>query len=321
MPTTSSEKQRQSQTKSTVLKRNRKGGDGQTVRNVNAVDVNGLDKKDMEFLLNAVLVREGIRNACLVQNIDYGENLKKGPRTRNILKIIKSVFPELVFSEKYEIYQGIIVSTRSYDGEHIDLSRMGEILGYPCYKEFDTIPSDDDNYVIYVMAEGNNGFIYPLFANVCKDLRHKVMFEDIAKRADVVFKDPKYKRIFKDTIKRVYVTIEKAVSVQSVIQKLVEEKDLNSDDKDTIYQVLSNLDWEDHQADRFERYFEFNNPIHKGILLMLLLEDKHNVLSPFMPYQDYPDEYELLKQISKKKAEAFVEIVTATRSKKKFGFW
>jgi hypothetical protein len=51
---------------------------------------------------------------------------------------------------------------------------------------------------------------------------------------------------------------------------------------------------------------------------MLLLDDKHNVL---MPYQDYPDEYELLKQISNKKAEASVEIVTATRSKKKFGFW
>ena len=43
--------------------------------------------------------------------------------------------------------------------------------------------------------------------------------------------------------------------------------------------------------------FQYTNPIHKGILLGLLLNDKNNLLSPFVPLQNYPNQDKQVNEI------------------------
>ena len=43
--------------------------------------------------------------------------LKLIPKTKSIIEKIKEKFPNLLFSEDYEIYQGVIISKNNYNGK------------------------------------------------------------------------------------------------------------------------------------------------------------------------------------------------------------
>jgi hypothetical protein len=52
--------------------------------------------------------------------------------------------------------------------------------------------------------------------------------------------------------------------------------------------MLYNFGFSNELQFYFMIYFQYNNPIHKGILLELLLKEKHDILVPFYPLQNYP---------------------------------
>ena len=84
---------------------------------------------DPGVLLNCILVMEDIRPSLMVQPIDYKEVNGKDPKTSKILSKIKELFPELIHSEEYEMYQGVLISKTSYDGrKDIDVHEMGKLL-------------------------------------------------------------------------------------------------------------------------------------------------------------------------------------------------
>lgn len=68
----------------------------------------------------------------MVQPLDYKEASGSDMKTKSILENIKKWFPNLIHSEKYEgIYQGILISKKSYDNEVIGTNKMGtkEVIG------------------------------------------------------------------------------------------------------------------------------------------------------------------------------------------------
>jgi hypothetical protein len=64
-----------------------------------------------------------------------------------------------------------------------------------------------------------------------------------------------------------------------------------------------------------DKLLEYNNPIHKGILLDLLLKDKYDVLSPFYPLQEYPEQKREVDKITIELENALIDILDKTKTK------
>ena len=119
--------------------------------NINDDEIN---KFGIENLINSILVDENVRPAFLLQPADYNEASGKDKETKAVLLQIKKHFPHFKLNENYTPYQGIIISKRNYNNIHeISGVKMGEILGYPCNKDFDSI---DPNIISHVFEIKKN---------------------------------------------------------------------------------------------------------------------------------------------------------------------
>ena len=229
----------------------------------------------VENYLNAILVNKNVRPAMLIQPVDYGEISSKDPKTKLILETLQSKFPSFLLSEQYQGYQGIIVSKKNYNGMDISLEKMGQSLGYPCYKDYTRMDENEIHYTINLCADYKKKKIQ-LFANVCKDKSSLVQFNQIAARAKTAFKELNI---------NVYVETTTIIPTQVVIDKIIKGVELDEDDLRQADNVLENLGFT-QKIDIMD--FQLRNPIHTGVLLGILLRDKNDVLSPFYPLQEHP---------------------------------
>ena len=198
---------------------------------------------DLDNILNAILVVEDVRNACLIQPADYDEAKGSDLRMMKIKEKIKSYFPVLIFSENYNIYQGTIVSKKSYDGEEVSFNKMGEILGYPCYQDFQNYNKNDDiTYTIEINVGFENGHSQQIIANVCKSKEQESAFKKIAKKAEIVLKKPEYSEFFNTEggIKNVAVFLRSEIPTKFLIDKLIANKSFDREEKDAIENILYN---------------------------------------------------------------------------------
>jgi hypothetical protein len=223
-------------------------------------------------ILNAILVNEGVRSAMLVQPQDYKERTGTDTITLSIVNKIKRLFPEIVSSDKYETYQGTIISKKSYDGKIISLGNMGKLLGYPCYNDYETLNREEPLYDLQLVVSYNDTEIpLPLFNNVCKDKKTLDTFTSLSTKAYRALTNEKYKGVL-DGIKihkinRVYVATEDIIPAQHLINKMMTKKKLSEEEINALINVLYNMDF----SNLLEYEFQYTNPIHKFILLVLLL--------------------------------------------------
>lgn len=270
-----------------------------------------------EYLLNAILVNEGVRPAMLIQTSEFKEKTGKDINMIKLIRYIKEIFPDLIDSSEYEGYQGAIISKKNYNGKIINSKKMGKILGYPYYRDFPVHIDTPERYRILLRAELkiNDSYEYiELFVNVAKDLLKIEEFYTYADKANEVFKSMKYIDILKK-IKineiNIDVDIEKKISINSIIRKLLSNVILDSSDKTEILNILYNMDF--ILYDDYESIIQYDNPIHKGILLQLLISAKNDLLKPFYPLQYFPKEYKKVLKITKKKEKDFIDILEKSR--------
>jgi hypothetical protein len=263
------------------------------------------------LLLNIILVSENIRQSILIQPIDYGEFTTDSPITKNILDNITQVFPYLYQSTDYEGFQGVIISYNSYDGQTISSNKMGEILSYPCFSDFSTLDRSISHYDISLNVYINNIKIN-LFTNLCQNRSKIEIFEILAKTSEKVLKSSE---LLKDyVVGKVFVTVNKIRLVSDIIDKIILNEDL---DKDDIYEI-DNIFWNnfmDDNKNRVVKHIQFDNPIHKGVLLTLLEGEINQIMSPFYPIQNHVD-YEDVKRIAQKSEKDIIEILIRTSHKK-----
>ena len=254
----------------------------------------------------------------LVQPQDYKERTGTDPITLSIVNKIKRLFPELYSIDKYETYQGTIISKKPYEGDKatISLGKMGKILGYPCYNDFETLNREEPLYDLQLVVSYNdNGIPLPLFNNVCKDKKTMDMFNSLSTKALYALTNEKYKGIL-DGIKihkinRVYVAIEDIIPTQHIINKMMTKKKLSEEEINALINVLYNMDF----SNLLEYEFQYTNPIHKGILLGLLLHGKYDILSPFYPIQRYPKQQEEVGKITIQLENALLDVLEKTKTK------
>ena len=236
------------------------------------------------ILLNLILVDAGVRPAMLVQPVDFGEWKATDPKTKKYMKSIKKYFPDLIYSDDYSNFQGIIIAKQdNYNGQtDISNSKMGIILGYPCYAELDIILDNEmdvyepelsqDIYNMEVVV--NTTEIVQLFGNRCIGESAFSAFADIAKNARKAFKHSKYQHLLTDLhIKSVTAVSTLSISTSNIINKLVAQEKLPTEYIDETINYMWNLD--DLQMVSEEIMNTLYNPenkIHNGMLMSILLE-------------------------------------------------
>lgn len=267
----------------------------------------------IDTILNTILVKEGIRRACMLQPQDIGEAYHSDTNTHRLLEELIHIFPTLHFSYDYTMYQGIIISQEDFTGRHdIDAIEMGNILGYPCAKEFKEFNenTDKESYWINLNAITDTHKAIPLLSNGCMSLYTIPLFEDYAIKAKEAFLKPKNIDIIKKlgiTIVDVVVTVEVKPTNSIIIHKLINYIPLSEKEIEYIYNEIYNL----IGVDELSSTFDISNPIHKGMILGLLVQSTHNVLEPFFPIQTRK-EYAAILDISKEWESALSTVIQET---------
>ena len=92
------------------------------------------------------------------------------------------------------------------------------------------------------------------------------------------------------------VKLDYTIPIKSIINKLLNNKDLNQKEIFEINNYIWNL-----SMDKLNEYpFDYTNPVHKGIVLTLLSYCDNDLVSPFYPLQTYPDEMPKVYEITRK---------------------
>jgi len=276
-----------------------------------------IEQIGIENVLNSILVNENVRPAMLVQPANYNEATGKDPKTKSIIEAIKKRFPTLLFSEDYKTYQGVIISKTDYNGQEISLERMGEILGYPCYQDFDKINPAHISYSINVYAkQKNSNKPAELFSNVCKDETNVEEFKSFANKAKLTLNKKEYKDILDGIeIDKVDVQIEKIIPTQAIINKLIDNGILEQNELDEVQNILFNFGFSMELQLYFLENFQYTNPIHKGILLALLVREMNDILTPFTPLQDYPEQNKEVDKIIATWEKHLIDVLERTKQR------
>jgi hypothetical protein len=250
---------------------------------------------NQEIILNAFLVKNDVRNAFMLQPINYKELDKDEPTTSAILNELAVTYPELIQSECYE---GIILSKFSYkENKEWNSEIIGEILGYPSCKEFKhTIENPNEDKITFDFTiELKTGEMISLFCNVCTIehvKEHKQIMQNMADKATVVLQeDP----LFMQIVKKAKIIETHVYSIKYLINKIMQNKPLTIQE---IFEV-NNYIWNLSMEKLNEFPFDYTNPFHKGVVLTLLTHFDNNPLEPFYPLQYHKEENEVNEKIKK----------------------
>jgi len=236
----------------------------------------------IDILLNLILVSERVRPSMLVQSIDYGETELEAPKTKNILDNITIYFPHLYQSKNYNEFQGVIISYDNYDGQTLSEDEIGKILGYPYFNGYSSIDRTTIYYSIIVYCD-INGYDIQLLENISNN-KNKKIFKDFVKKAEKVLKI-KVKDFIDINVGKLSIKVIKIPTVKSIINKIILNKKLRNDEINEIKIILlfnfSNFDIEN---DNVFGHIQFDNIIHKNILLKILEKFNNNRMIPFEKY-------------------------------------
>ena len=233
----------------------------------------------LEEYMNCVLVQAGQRPAFLIQPADYREATSNDPKTKAKVSAIKRFFPDLIISN---IKGEALVSKRAFSEDNFRKNQdMGDALGYPCAAEYEytLMHKNEPDVSISVEVTMTDGTTLQILANACKDDSKFDQFVGFAASAEAVLKaDPRLlgRVVSVSAVKKV------SVPAKFILQKLIRGEALNSDEEHGLRNEIWNMGWEDGDA-LLEYNYEFNNPVHRGILITLLTNTMNDPLEPFYP--------------------------------------
>ena len=234
--------------------------------------------------MNCVLVTNDVRNAMLLQAADYKEITHEDPIIKNKLKAILKHFP---LKHCLLEFGNVLISKKQYTVNDITSDeKMGEILGYPCAKDF-----KNATYSISIDAEFISGSVqiigmcakddYPILNTFASDAL-RVLQNDIGIN-DIGIKD-------------VTVNMKPILNVQNIIDKLILNIELNKDEIYTVGNCIYNIGFP-----VLSTYsFQYTNPFHIGIITTLLSYFINDPIDPFTPLQRFPVEYKKWDIINEK---------------------
>jgi len=246
--------------------------------------VNALIKTiGMEELLNCIIVQADVRPAMLFQYIDYGEYKPTDPKSALRLAAIAKQFPEL---KQSRTEWGMLISKRSYTMADFPTDKeLGEVLGYPCASDYHyTLEHRNTNatYGIGINAYLRSAPTKPiqLLVNVC---RNKSTEGTMTKMAVAAEKALRASPLVGELIDRVEMDISTSIPAGALLDKLMAGGVFSAEEEDEFRNYIFNLGF---ATDRLMKYpFQFANPAHRSVAMVLLSYYINNPLEPFFPLQ------------------------------------
>jgi hypothetical protein len=187
---------------------------------------------------------------------------------------------------------------------------MGEILGYPCYKDFEDLDRSQTTYTISINALLHGGQKIEIFVNICKDTVSEI-FDKINKEANLVFSKEEYISLFGEQV-TFELKINENPSRNRIIDKLINSEVITPDDIKEILNIMYNFGFNDMLCNEIIENIQYTNPIHKGILISLLINSINNTVSPFYPLQ-FREEQGLVNKITKDWSIQILETLMKTK--------
>ncbi len=229
-----------------------------------------------EETVNCMLVASGARTAFLLQYADYNEFSANDSISKGKLSAIRKYYPHFKFTPDE---QGMLISVRTLPKTNTSAA-IGRVLNYPCADVFANLNRDKTtyDYTIYVICKIKGNIIKSdLMSNLCPTIKYKSEFEKLANSFEVALRmNPLIKPYF------VGIEVKERVNVSelSVLNKVLNNEKLNSDDFRKIDEILYNYGYSD---DFTPDSFNLANPLHRGILIGIIANYKYNPQEVFYP--------------------------------------
>jgi hypothetical protein len=230
-------------------------------------------------IINAFLVNEGIRPAMFLMLCDYKDNLVY----ILIIETISLLYPNLIHTK---INDGLLLSKNELDITDLTSAKLGQILGYPSFDDFNYIIENEheESCTVELIAELISGKQLQILANRCKpeNLNNAttILSALAVKATDALLASCEYSQF----INKIDIEINHMVTPNKLIELLMTEQ-LSCSNKSEIMNLLWNLGF--NYLCNYE--FDYSNPFHKGILMTLLTHFIHNPLEPFFPLHQWPN--------------------------------
>lgn len=237
-----------------------------------------IEPLSIEDYVNCILVSGGLRTCYLMQPIDYKEYDNNGPITKAKIEKIEELFPNLnIFND----YPGVIFSVK----ERLR-GPFYALLDYPCDLDVNTQP-----YGYSIVCYTTTGKFY-LYSFRAPDESYKEeTMERVNLYREFLMEDPRTRMWFAG----MELLVEKHLSEDECISNILKGS-IDSNTVKEIVNYLENLGFERYQ--KILNLMDWNNKIHIGIIVGLLMNYKNNPLRPFFPLQDYPTKFNEVNSIT-----------------------
>jgi hypothetical protein len=234
-----------------------------------------------EEFFNLYLIQNKCRTAYLFQPYNYDENT-----TNTKLDLIKKEFPNLIHTR---CSQGTIISNSVLDISLInDNNYLANILSFCCPFSYN---QSLIKYSYDIVIKFKNNKSIPIISYICNNGLCNEHASKLVSKINHILSSF-------DTIDNVIFKKNTHYSEEYYIDKLSKfNEQINKDDIDEINNYLYNMGFSEKLQDYIEYKVQFNNPIHRGILIGLLTQSKHDILEPFCPLDEHPKEEKNVNKI------------------------
>lgn len=267
----------------------------------NAMNLTPTHEYLMEDLMNIYLVKNKIRDAYLIQSFlpDEKEIDKR-------IKIIKMITPNInVFRSNNYYFLSLILLNE--DDINCD-EKIGKLLRFDCPNKFSELNRDIETVTYKIIVKGVHKDIN-LITYICQD-NSKI---DSAQKLKNEIKTSLLKNeTFKQIISDIDLKVEINRPINSV-KELLYKTDyiINSEDIKLINDTIFNSFFYENYNNIIEN-IDYNNQIHRGILLSIISEFNFNPLKPFYPLQNC-NKYNEIKINENKRINFLVDIIKSTK--------
>lgn len=254
----------------------------------------------LEDLMNVYLVENKIRDAYLIQSFSSDTSIIK-----KRIDIINSVNTNLNLLQ-YNNYYFLSLKKLSIDDVDDD-EKIGKLLRFNCPTKFSDINRDIETITYKIIVKCIHNDI-ELITYVCQD--NSKINEAIKLKDDI-----KKSLLSEDTFKKIIVDIELKIDVNTPInsvKELLYKRDYKMKPKDIelINDAIFNS-FNENNYKKIINYINYDNLIHRGILLSILSEFNYNSLEPFYPLQ-LCSKHKEINENENKRIDFLVDIIKNT---------
>tara|TARA_B100000795_G_scaffold268632_1_gene256013 strand:- start:74 stop:901 length:828 start_codon:yes stop_codon:yes gene_type:complete len=261
-------------------------------------------KKDFNSLggeeyINSFLVEKGIRKAYLIQNFET--------TTVTVDKLIcdiQTIFPTLKLFKQNNYYY---LSIKQLKKEDVDNNvKIASLLRFDSDLDFDDLDREKDmiDYNVNVFLNDTNEPItiitYLCQTNSKKESAEKLV-DDII---DILRSDINFKKL----VLKVELQINVTVPIMSLVPKLMDNKyKFNDEEKKQLDDIIFNT-WNEISSSKIIENINYDNTLHRGVMLVYISEYKYSILEPLYPLQSSGYMEEIYK-IENKKSELMIQFL------------